>query len=344
MTTTGQQLHETLPSVRGAEIIWLREAYRPVAQVSPAAIDTGSPVRIAMPGLAGLRIGALALLAAGGQAAALLPIFDPGGGAHPWFIAALFGIGAAVAAQALSLAAGRFRRQDRQPRPVPDDLALHDAFTLALVIAASADAGAAAILLLPAGVVLSHVMQRGAKRRSLDGRDAILIAAALIAISGASGTSGLHGWIAGLTALTGGGAVRAVYKSSLQSRLRPAHHKWAVTAVLCAAVVATRLQSTAFPLDVSAPVLLALVWGTVYGAAAQLTALKFSRFNAQLISAAVPFLAFAVLAAASGTIRQEEAAAAVLLAGLLVISNPGRKAAARAQLPDRSPLGWSRWG
>jgi hypothetical protein len=96
-----------------------------------------------------------------GQAAALPVLAAAGAWGDPWIVSAVFGMAAAIASWAGARIAGNFREATGSASRVPpQDLALYDAFTLALIVAASADLGLGAALLLPAGAVLALAIRK----------------------------------------------------------------------------------------------------------------------------------------------------------------------------------------
>lgn len=336
MITNGGQARDAAFTTQACKVIWLGEALplrlhagnaaRPTTSLSLPGICASRSNRakwIGSDGVGGLMLASLAVI---GQTAALLPMLDTKSGTHSWLAAALFGLGVALAARMAIPLIGKGAGEHHALRAIPGDFALHDAFTLALVAAASNVIGNGAILLLPAIVALSHTVLRVTRRRTVDSRDTTLAVVTLIAIGGLCGSVGLRGWIACLTALMAGSAARAGYKNSYRSRLRPIWHKWTATALLCAAIAAIGSEGTSLTLA-DLPLVAALVSGAVYGAAAQAAALGLNRSKAQLISGAAPFLAFAAEVLVNGSIRQEQLAAAALLAFALFMSSIRARAA-----------------
>ncbi len=112
---------------------------------------------------------AAAAVCLGGQAAALPMLAAAGAGAGPWATGAAFGAAAAIASWAGAKIAGSFAKGTGSgPGAAPQDLALHDAFTLSLILAASAVLGGiGAALLLPAGAALALATRRIARKRPL---------------------------------------------------------------------------------------------------------------------------------------------------------------------------------
>lgn len=282
----------------------------------------------------------LAVLVAAGQAVAL-PILGGAGGADPWFIAAAFGITAAIGAKASTLLyklSSRYRRESRQ---APDDLALHDALSLALVIACAAITGwVSALLLLPSAILLSRVIRRIYHRGAADGKDASLLLIVMISIAGMCQASGIQGWIAALSVLLVAGLVRTLCKMVPAIANTPIWRKWMVTALVCAAIAMMDMDRATLLLPAVGPLMLAMLAGVLYGAVIMVGAQTFSRASVRLISASVPFLAIGMEVAGGAAIGVGQIAAALLIAGMLANSNryPSEKPVNANRNVDFTPL------
>ena len=169
-------------------VIWLpgmAPARSTANSAIPSLTHSGIPGRVRYPA------GVMACLA--GQAAALPLLTAAGASGDPWAAGAAFGMAAAIASWAGARIAGCFAESAASPsRAAPQDLALHDAFTLALILAASAVLGAGAALLLPAGALLALTIRRMARMRGYSQGDAILLLAAGTAMAGLCRPLGLQ--------------------------------------------------------------------------------------------------------------------------------------------------------
>ncbi len=294
-------------------------------------------------GLAARPLKALVLTAAvAAQAVALAIVLTAGGAANPWASGAAFGIAAAIASWAGVQIAGRFA-QSSAPRATAQDLALNDAFTLALIIAASAVLGGiGAALLLPAGTALSLTMRRMARRSAATGQDAALLLIVAIAMTGVCGPLGFQAWGLATIALAASVMVRAGH-----SFLQPPVHRqiwrlWGMSALMCAAIALAGQAQIGLPATLGLTGFMPILAGAVYGAGAGTAARILSRRYAQALSAAVPFLAVAVEIAFGDAVPLPLLAAAILLAVALAGSRYYHKARRQPVVAAANawPAGW----
>jgi hypothetical protein len=276
---------------------------------------------------------------AAGQIAALPLLAASGAKGDPWTAGAAFGLAAAAAAWLTAQAAGRMAT-GRSPaaRAEPRDLALHDAFTLSLIVAASAflgDIGAA--LLLPAGTALLLTLRRISRRRIAVADGAMLLLLVAIAVAGLCETFGRGAWTVAAAALAAAVIVKTGYNCARRPEPRAMWLVWGVSALLCAAIAFAK-QVPSGPVLISLP----LVAGAIYGAAASASARILSRRHTQALSAAVPFLAVAVEAACGEPVLLTQLAAAVLIAAALAGAGrfSWRHKEAAATVPDGLRAGW----
>ncbi len=325
-------------------IIWLPGAARHNAAAPLEAREAGMPSASPAPrGLAARPLKALVLTAAvAAQAVALAIVLTAGGAANPWASGAAFGIAAAIASWAGVQIAGRFA-QGSAPRAIPQDLALHDAFTLALIMAASGVLGGiGAALLLPAGIVLSLTMRRMVRRSAATGQDAVLLLIVAIAMAGVCGPLGFQAW-----GLAGIALAAAVMVRAGHSCLRPPVHRqiwrlWGMSALMCAAIALAEQARLGLPAAVRLTDFMPLLAGAIYGAGAGIAARILSRRYAQALSAAVPFLAVAVEIAFGDAVPLPLLAAAILLAAALAGSRYYPKARRNPVVAAANawPAGW----
>ncbi|MGO9171555.1 MAG: hypothetical protein ACLP7P_06280 [Rhodomicrobium sp.] len=345
MSSIGGQASSAAFQAAESNIIWLPRIERQNAPEPHEAGSSSAPE--ARPGTFGWPLRALAATAAAaGQAAALPLIATADGRGDPWMIAAVFGMAAAFFSWAAPQAAGKFASsQSCSQRAAPQDLALHDAFTLALIVAASAALGSiGAALLLPAGTALSLMIRRIARKQAAVERELTLLLIVAIAVAGLCEPFGLRAWAIAGVALTAAVIVKAGQSCLRAPQRRQMWHVWGISAALCAAVAFAGQERAGLPAAPAVTVLTALIAGATYGAGAGAGARILSRGAAQAVSAAVPFLGVAMEIALGGNARLAQIAAAVLFAGVLAgtirHAAPSRQAADDA--PEAWPIGWPR--
>ncbi len=349
MSRNGGQARGAALPMTDCNIIWLpgierrndaatqepREVRSPAASRSQAR-SLGEPLRA---------LAAAAIVA--GQAAALPMLSLGDGGNDPWLTGAAFGMAAAIAAWAGAHMAGKFAPGSRcSPRAAPRDLALHDAFTLALVVAASATLGGiAAALLLPAAAVLSLAIRRMSKRRAAGEQDLMPPAIVAIAVIGLCQPLGFQSLAVAGVALAAAVMVRAGHSCLRAPQGRQPWHIWGMSALMCAAIAFAGQERTGLPSALGTPASIALVAGAIYGFAAGAGARILRRSIAQAVSASVPFLSVAAEIAFGADAHLPQLAAAVLLAaalaGSILYAAPGRKAGGAAA--EAWPIGSPRW-
>ncbi|MGO8952896.1 MAG: hypothetical protein ACLPWS_14245 [Rhodomicrobium sp.] len=346
MSSIGGQASSAAFPAAESNIIWLPGVER---QNAPEPHEArGSIAAQARPVSLGWPIRALAATAAAaGQAAALPLIVSTDGRGDPWMIAAVFGMAAALFSWTATPATGKFANsQSCAQRAAPQDLALHDAFTLALIAAASAALGSiGALLLLPAGTALSLMIRRIARKRAADEQDLTLLLIVAIAVAGLCQPFGVQAWAIAGVALAAAVIVKAGQSCLRAPQRRRMWHVWGMSASLCAAVAFAGQVRTGLPAAPPVTVLMPFIAGAIYGFGAGAGARILSRGAAQAVSAAVPFLGVAVEIVLSGNMRLAQIAAAVVLAGVLAgtirRAAPARHAANDA--PEVWPIGWPRW-
>ena len=277
-----------------------------------------------------------------GQAAALPVLAAAGAWGDPWIVSAVFGMAAAIASWAGARIAGNFREATGSASRVPpQDLALYDAFTLALIVAASADLGLGAALLLPAGAVLALAIRRMAKSRAADEKNAMLLLMVAIAMAGLCGPLGFRECITAGMALAAVAVMKAGH-GSFRLRGQQMWHVWGASALLCATIAATRQGPAALPAALGLPLALPFVAGAIYGAAAGVSSRLLSGWKAKALPVAVPFLSVAAASALGGPAHLPQIAAAVLLAAAVAGSRPfpARPREPAVSAPNAWPMGW----
>ena len=217
---------------------------------------------------------------------------------------------------------------------------LNDAFTLALVLAASAVMGApAAALLLPA--VRAGASQRPfwQKRRGWQKwRDAS--ARCGPGDGGLLSPSGVEEAAMAAIALAAITLMKAAH-AQLQAPRLQIWQVWGASALLCAAIAAAGHGTAGTAARFSAG--LALAAGVVYGVAAGAAAQLFTGAMAKVLAAAVPFLSAAAIAAFSGIVTLPQIAAAVLLAAAAAAGSRSLTAVPSGPAvssPNGWPAGW----
>ena len=272
---------------------------------------------------------AVAGLAAVGQTVAL-PLVEGAAGVDPWLIAAIFGGAAALASFAVGKLVSRPASAGTSPAGAADDLALHDALSLAVLLAAAPIIGIVGmILLIPGTVILSRVLVHVARTRRVSGEDTLYLAIPLITAASMSEIAGWHGFVASLAVLAVAAAVRAWQRGLSDERRDAPWLKWAVTGFLCAAGAAIGFdEGIALPGD--AALLMALVAGVCCGAAAQLGTARLPRETARIASASAPFLALGITLALGSDLGAPQIAAAILLALAITGSAPLARRAIRS--------------
>lgn len=315
-------------------VIWLPGMARARSTANsaiPSLTHTGIPGRVSY------AAGVMACLA--GQAAALPLLTAAGASGDPWAAGAAFGMAAAFASWAGARIAGRFAESAASPsRAAPQDLALHDAFTLALVLAASAVLGAGAALLLPAGALLALTIRRMARMRGYSQGDAILLLAAGIAMAGLCRPLGLQECALAGLALAAVAVMKAGHGCLRLPRWQM-WHVWGASALLCAAIAAGGQGPAALPASLGLALGVPLLAGAIYGASAGVLSRMLSGTNARALPAAVPFLSVAAECAIGGSAHLPQvAAAAILLAAAAAGSR--RLPAPPCELAVSSPNGW----
>ncbi len=337
----GQASGSVLPE--GCNIVWLpnvehagcigtpvnREVYTPDAFLAHAHLPSKSSHA------------AIAGLCLAGQAAALPMLIANNASMAPWAMGAAFGAAAAIASWAGAKIGSRFAEKARSGSGAAD-LVLHDAFTLSLVLAASAVIGGlAAVLLLPAGAVLALAAGRIGKGRAAGERGAILLLAVLIAMAGLCAPLGLQEAAAAAIAL----AAIAVMKAG-HARLRTPPGRvwqvWGASALLCAAIAEAGHGAPGVTGVAGLPLTLALAAGAIYGVAGGVASQILRGAKAKALAAAVPFLSAGAIVASGGSITLPGMAAALLLAataaGLRRLAVAPRVPAVSS--PNGWPAGW----
>jgi len=309
-------------------IVWLPGiARRNAPAPHQAANENPLSARSGMPGWALHALAAAGVVAL--QAAALPALAVAGSGDHPWTASAAFGMAAAAASWAGARMTGAVA-----PRAVPQDLALHDSFTLALILAASAVLGnTGAFLLLPAGMALS-LMARRIGRKAAGQQDLILALLLAVSLAGVCGPFHAKAWAIAGVALAVAVLVRMRQRCL---RTRQMWHIWGTSAVLCAAIAFVG-QERGLPAAQGVHLLASLAAGAIYGAAAWAGALLFSRRAALAVAAAVPFLAAGAAFALADGAQLTQLAAALLLAG--AVAGSRRYATARREPIGAVPNAW----
>jgi hypothetical protein len=325
-------------------VIWLPVTARAAGAEAQARDATAGPIiSLAQPGVPrGIAYAAGVAVCLGGQAAALPVLAAASAWADPWAIGAAFGIAAAIASRAGAGIAGSFARDACSvSRAASADLALHDAFTLSLILAASAILGLGAALLLPAGAVLALAIRRVARSRAASEQDAMLLLIVAIAMAGLCARLGIQECaIAGiaLAAIT----VMKTGRSGLRLPRRQLWHVWGASALMCATIAAVAHGPAALPTALGLPLALPLLAGAIYGVAAGFSSRIFSGTAAKVLPAAVPFLSVAAEAVLGSPVHLPQVAAAVLLAAAVAgsrnIPPPPRVPAVSA--PNAWPMGW----
>jgi hypothetical protein len=334
---SGQASGSVLPDERN--VFWLPGVEQADRGGTPASREANGPGaflehRRFSSKLSGVAIAGLCLA---GQAAALPLLMAGNASAAPWTMGAAFGAAATIASWAGAKAGGGIAEKARSGGGAAD-LVLHDAFTLSLVLAASAViGGAAAVLLLPAGAVLALVAGRTGKGRAAGERNAILLLAVLAAMAGLWAPLGSQDAATAAIAL----AAIAVMKAG-HARLRKPPRRiwqvWGASALLCAAIVEAGHGVRGVTAAMGHPLALALAAGAIYGAATGVASQILKGARAKVLAAVVPFLSVAAIAASAGTATFPVIAAAVLLAAAIAGS---RRITAAPHAPAiSSPNGW----
>jgi hypothetical protein len=319
-------------------IVWLPRIVRqkgaaPLEQAEASSPSACDPRR----GYFGAR--ALVPMAACGQAAALPMIFASGGDGGPWAASGAFGIAAALALWASAQILGAPAGETGFGSPAaPRDLALHNAFMLALIAAASSAIGAiGATLLLPAGAVLALAIRQRSRERGT-----ILLLIAAIAFAGICGAVGIHAWAIAGVALTAAVIVRTAPRPARRGQI---WQIWAISALACGAIAFAGPGAAGLPAALGPAIFAPFAAGAIYGAGAGAATQLLSRRHSQAISAAVPFLAVALEIALGVGFDLRQLAAAALLAA--AIAGPGHYGGARRKpaiaSPNAWPAGWPQW-
>ncbi|MEZ5840755.1 MAG: hypothetical protein R3D02_10145 [Hyphomicrobiales bacterium] len=285
-------------------------------------------------------------VALAGQAAAL-PLVATAAGTDPWLLAAIFG--GAVALASIGIGQLFQRRHGDERAAAADDLALHDALSLALLLGAVPFIGVVGmLLLLPGAVVLSRLMIEATRHRRIAGSHLVYIVIPLIAGLVSCEGAGWQAFAASAAALSVAAAVRAWQRGLSDERRDPPWRKWAVTAFLCAAGAALGMDE-GMTLPADGPLLMALAAGLSYGAAAAFGTAFLARPYARLASAAAPFLGLVLAASLGHALSMPQAAAAILLALAIAGSAPLAALAAGKGIAPRDEAGepvtlWPFWG
>ncbi len=275
-----------------------------------------------------------------GQAAALPLLAAGGASGSPWIAGAVFG--AAAAASSWAWARTGARQAGKAGRASgPADPVLNDAFTLALVLAASAVMGApAAALLLPAGAVLAQAKDRSGRSGAAGKNGAMLLLGVVLAMAGLLSPSGVEEAAMAAIALAAITLMKAAH-AQLQAPRLQIWQVWGASALLCAAIAAAGHGTAGTAARFSAG--LALAAGVVYGVAAGAAAQLFTGAMAKVLAAAVPFLSAAAIAAFSGIVTLPQIAAAVLLAAAAAAGSRSLTAVPSGPAvssPNGWPAGW----
>ena len=184
MSTNGGQSSSTALQP-ACNVIWLpgvTPAGRTEAEARCTA-NTPIPSLASLPDWVAYAAGVTVCLA--GQAAALPMLSATSAWGDPWAVGAAFGITAAMASLAGARIADSFAGDARpQFSAASADLALHDAFTLSLISAASAVLGLGAALLLPAGALLALAIRRIARNRAATEQEGMLLLVVAMAMAG----------------------------------------------------------------------------------------------------------------------------------------------------------------
>jgi hypothetical protein len=325
-------------------VIWLPVTARAAGAEAQARDATAGPIlSLAQPGVP-RRIAYAAGVAVclGGQAAALPVLAAASAWADPWAIGAAFGIAAAIASRAGAGIAGSFARDACSvSRAASADLALHDAFTLSLILAASAFMGIGAALLLPAGAVLALAIRRIARNRAASEQDAILLLVVAIAMAGLYTPLDFQECAIAGIALAAVIVMKAGYGCLCLPR-RQMWHVWGGSGLMCAAIAAAGHGPVQLPASLGLPLALPLVAGAIYGAAAGAASRILGAAKAKVLSAAVPFLSVVAESALGTPAHLPQIAAAVLLAAALAGSRNFAEAPREPAIsaPNAWPMGW----
>ncbi|MGO9485698.1 MAG: hypothetical protein ACLPX9_14105 [Rhodomicrobium sp.] len=291
-----------------------------------------------------------------------------GAGAGPWATGAAFGAAAAIASWAGAKIAGsfaegtgsgprayplsleskagsenRFALFRTQSSAAPQDLALHDALTLSLILAASAVLGGiGAALLLPAGAALALATRRIARKRTVGEQDAALLLIVGVAMAGLCRPLGFQECAVAGVALAAVAAMKAGH-SGLRLPRQQMWHIWGVSALMCAAIAAAGHGPAALPASLGLPLVLPFAAGAIYGAAAQAASRMFGGARARLLSAIVPFLSITAECALGSPAHLPQVAAAVLLAAALAGSRyfPAMPREPAVSAANAWPMGWA---
>ena len=321
-------------------VIWLPVTARAAGAEAQARDATTGPIlSLAQPGVpCGIAYAAGVAVCLGGLAAALPLLAAASAWADPWAISAAFGIAAAIASRAGARVAGSFARDASSvSRAASADLALHDAFTLSLILAASAVLGLGAALLLPAGAVLALAIHRIARSRAASEQDAMLLIVVAMAMAGLCTELGFKECAIAGIALAAVTVMKAGY-SCLRLPRRQMWHVWGASALMCAAIAAAGHGLVPLPAALGLP----LIAGAIYGAAAGLSSRIFSRTAAKALPAAVPFLSVVAEGVLGSPVHLPQVAAAVLLAAAVAGSRniPPSPREPAVSAPNAWPMGW----
>jgi hypothetical protein len=330
---------------KGCDIIWLPGIAALPRAAGAARLEQGSRSDSTAPARTLRKVTYIitAVACVAGQAAAL-PLLAAGGApASPWLAGAIFGAAAAASSWAWGRTGARNAGHAGRALPAADSV-LNNAFTLALVLAASAAMGVlAAALLLPAGALLAQAHDRSSERSAAENRRAVLAVAVALAMAGllaplnAGEAAAAVIALAAITLMKAGQARREVQRLQVWQ-------VWGASALLCAAITAAGHGGAAGAGPAAGiSVGLVLVAGAVYGFAVSAAPQLLQGGIAEAVARAVPFISAGTIAAFSGRVTLPEIAVAFLLAAAAAAGShhltvaPGEPAVTS---PNGWPSGW----